>query len=101
MARFGRWYPLADAGTSAPACPGVFQVRLAEGLLDYPTGKSAMVAYRAAPDVRAAVLALGAMHPGVPWLCRHLEEPPRDPRAALDDLLARFVNRFGAAPRLP
>ncbi len=101
MARFCRWYPLADAATSAPNRPGVFQVRVADGLLDYPRGKSAMIAYRAAPDVRAAAADFAAEHPEEPWLCRHLEEAPRDPAGVLEDLKARFRRRFGSPPRLP
>lgn len=77
----------------------MLQVRLASGLLDYPTGKSAMVAYRHAPDVRAAARALAADHPG-DLLCRHLIEAPAatDLAAFCAKLRQDFVRRFGRAP---
>jgi hypothetical protein len=95
---FGPWYPLAEAAAQTPAAPGVFQLRLAQGLLDYPTGKSAMVLYGwSDTDLRAAVLALSIDH--APLLCRHLEE--RYPRPAHDRLREQFIRRFGSPPRLP
>jgi hypothetical protein len=100
---FCRWYPLSEAETHAPARPGVFQVRLAEGLLDYPTGKSAMVHYQSAPDMRAAAAEFAACHPGAPWLCRHLEESI-DPAGATTlhaSLVREFTRRFGTAPAVP
>jgi|SRR5690606_1326425 len=103
--RFGRWHRLDEAAAHAPAGPGVFQVRVASGLLDYPTGKSAMIHYAAAGDVARAVAELAAAHPGRDWLCRFAEEmSPRekaDPGAILADLLASFRRRFGAEPRMP
>jgi hypothetical protein len=103
--RFCPWYPLADAGAHAPAEPGVLQLRLARGLLDYPTGKSAMVGYADAADVRAAAIALGAAHAGRDILCRHLIEIGLDeavePAAFRAKLEAEFVRRFGAPPALP
>lgn len=97
--RFGPWYRLADAGDLAPPEEGVLQLRLAHGLLDYPTGKSAMVAYRHAPDVRAAAQALARAHPG-DLLCRHLIEIPEatDLGAFCAKLRQDFVRRFGRAP---
>ena len=98
--RFGSWYPLADAGDLAPAAEGVLQVRLASGLVDYPTGKSAMVAYRHAPDVRTEAQALARAHPGGELLCRHLIEIPAatDLAAFCAKLRQDFVRRFGRAP---
>jgi hypothetical protein len=99
--RFCPWYPLAAAGSHAPAEAGVFQIRLATGLLDYPTGKSAMVHYEHALDVRAAVTRLAAAHTGEALLCRHLEIEPGD---AVDHagfhakVREEFVRRFGCAP---
>lgn len=97
--RFGLWYPLAEAGDLAPAEEGVLQLRLASGLLDYPTGKSAMVAYRHAPDIRAAALELARVRAG-DLLCRHLIEIPRatDLAAFCAKLREDFVRRFGRAP---
>jgi hypothetical protein len=100
--RFCPWYPLADAAAHAPAGEGVLQVRLATGLIDYPKGKSAMVHYAHALDVRSAAQALAAAHPHG-YVCRHLE-----PASAAVDLAAfyakvreEFVRRFGAEPGFP
>lgn len=103
--KFGRWYPLADAAQLAPGAPGVFQVRIAEGLIDYPRGKSAMIHYAAADDVRAAATAFAAAHPGAPWWCRHTVEPEAlaaTTAVALAERLVRdFTTRFGQAPAVP
>lgn len=98
--RFGPWYPLGDAGNHAPALEGVLQLRRVRGLLDYPRGKTAMVWYAHAPDVRAAALALASRHAGVDLLCRHLIEidATMDLGAFYEKLRADFVRRFGAAP---
>ena len=101
--RFCSWYPLADAPASAPAAPGVLQLRLAAGLVDYPRGKSAMVHYAHAADARAAAAALAARHAGRALLCRHLdlEGETVDVAAFHAKLVAEFVRRFGAPPALP
>jgi hypothetical protein len=103
---FCPWYALADAGEHAPSTPGVFQVRLAQGLLEYPRGKSAMIHYGVGQDVRAAARAFAGAHPGVDWLCRHAEELTARERvigleAAFEALVGSFVQRFGTPPRLP
>jgi hypothetical protein len=97
--RFGPWYRLAEAGDLAPAEEGVLQLRLAAGLLDYPTGKSAMVAYRHALDIRAEAQALARAHEG-DLLCRHLIDipPATDLAAFCAKLREDFVRRFGRAP---
>jgi hypothetical protein len=97
--RFGPWYPVESAGDRSPAAEGVLQLRLARGLVDYPTGKSAMVAYRHAPDVRAAAQELARTCPGE-LLCRHLIEFPAatDLAAFCVKLREDFVRRFGRAP---
>ncbi|HEX7842665.1 MAG TPA: hypothetical protein VF469_34565 [Kofleriaceae bacterium] len=100
--RFGPWYPLADARDLAPAAEGVLQLRLATGLLDYPGGKSAMVHYAHAEDVRAAATAWAASHGAEGIVCRHLiEGDAATPVALYAKLVGEFVRRFGAAPRLP
>lgn len=103
--RFVPWYPLAEASRHAPSSPGVYQVRVEKGLIEYPTGKSAMIHYGAARDVRQAVSELADAHPAAPWLCRHaVELSPQeeaDPEEALERLLDRFRRRFGAPPTLP
>jgi hypothetical protein len=101
--RFCPWYPLAEASAHAPAEEGVLQLRIAEGLLDYPSGKSAMVHYEHAMDVRAAATALAAEHADRGLLCRHLEI---EPGAAVDlgafhaKVRDEFVRRFGSPPSL-
>lgn len=97
--QFGRWYPLAHAGDHAPAGPGVLQVRTRVGLCDYPRGKSAMVHYQAAPDVRAAACAIAAAHPDADWLCRHVEDAGAESLAA--KLIRDFTTRFGTPPAVP
>jgi hypothetical protein len=98
--RFCAWYQLDEAADHAPAARGVLQVRVPQ-LLDYPTGKSAMVHYQLADDVRAAAIAYAAAHAGRGWLCRHtIEVGERDDVAAHHARLVRdFTARFGAAPR--
>ena len=96
---FGRWYPLGEAAAHAPAGPGVLQMRLARGLIDYPTGKSAMLHYELADDVRAAALRYPS-RPGL--LCRHTIEMTADDEHGLggfhDRLVRDFRARFGALP---
>jgi hypothetical protein len=103
---FGRWYPLDQAAAHAPAGPGVYQVRLAQGLLSYPTGRSAMIQYGAATDVRAAVAELARAHAGREWLCRFADEAgaraaAKTPDAMLAELVSAFRRRFGAPPGFP
>lgn len=99
--RFGPWYVLADAGDHTPAAENVVQVRLAQGLLDYPRGKSAMVWYAHARDARAAALALAGARPGENLVCRHLIEiePDTDLGTFCAKLREDFVRRFGTRPR--
>ena len=101
--RFCPWYPLADVAAHAPATEGVLQLRLADGVLDYPRGKSAMVHYEHASDVRAAAAAFAATYAGPALVCRHL-----DPEGEAVDLaafhakvLGEFVTRFGKRPAPP
>jgi len=100
--RFGLWYPLAEARDLAPPAEGVWQVRLAAGLLDYPRGKSAMVHYGHAGDVRQAAAGWAAAHGADGLLCRHLIEV--DAATELAKMYAKlsdeFVRRFGSSPRL-
>lgn len=100
--RFGPWYPLADARDLTPAAEGVLQLRLASGLLDYPCGKSAMVHYAHAGDVRAAAVAWAAAYGADGIVCRHLiEDDGAAPAALYARLLDEFVRRFGAPPGRP
>ncbi len=98
--RFGPWYPLADAGDHTPAGENVVQVRLAQGLRDYPRGKSAMVWYAHARDVRAEALALARTRAGEDLVCRHLIEIDHgvDLGTFCAKLREDFVRRFGTRP---
>lgn len=99
--RFCPWYPLAEAAQHAPADEGVLQIRIAEGLLDYPTGKSAMVHYAYARDVRSYAADLAAGHAGEGLLCRHLEIDPGeavDAAAFHAKVTEEFIRRFGSEP---
>ena len=102
--RFCPWYPLAAAAAHAPAREGVLQLRVAAGLVDYPRGKSAMVHYAHARDVRAEAIALAASCADRELLCRHLEPDDGDRdgadfAAVFARLHAEFARRFGAPPR--
>ena len=103
--KFGRWYPLAEVALHAPAGPGVFQIRSAEQLFDYPRGKSAMLHYEAARDVRAAAIAFASDYPSRAWLCRHTIEMTEADAASSDTFAAHlvrdFVTRFGQPPTKP
>ena len=100
--RFCRWYPLAEAAAHAPAGEGVLQLRVAEGLVDYPSGKSAMVHYEHAADVRETAVALAGTHADRDLWCRHLDREGEevDLRAFHAKLLSEFVRRFGREPSL-
>ncbi len=111
--QFGAWIPLAtllppEAGAAAPTIPtgaGVFQLRIEQGLLSYPRGRSAMVAYGAGDDLQAALTALlrgpigeRALRLG-PLLCRFaIADPHRTPAEHLVRLHERFVAQFGSLP---
>lgn len=103
--RFCPWYALQDSDRDAPASPGVLQLRVSEGLLDYPTGKSAMVWYQLAQDVRAAAGQLAVEHAAqlAALRCRHTVEMTAADVAGLPEFFARLVHdfraRFGATPR--
>jgi len=96
--QFGRWYPLAEAGDHTPAAEGVLQLRVATGLVEYPRGKSAMVFYAHAADLRAVAQQLAITHAGADLWCRHLIEV--DPEVDLATFCAKlqtdFEHRFGA-----
>lgn len=105
--RFGTWLALPNPELAAvPEKAGCFQVRVASGLLDYPRGKSAMVAYGAAESAAAAcreflqspvyarAQAYGAL------LIRFAEPEPHGgaPAQQIDRLRERFRAQFGAPP---
>lgn len=97
---FGRWEPL-DAAI-APKGAGCFQVR-GEPLVDYPTGKSAMVYYGAddaelAPAVARLRAALSNGERAGLSIRFAPPETSRAPSETLARLLDRFRDRFGAPP---
>ena len=98
--RFGEWYPLSTAGDLTPAGEGVLQLRLATGLIEYPRGKSAMVWYQHAPDVRIAAQALARRFADRDLVCRHLIDV--DDGVDLGTFCAKlredFERRFGSVP---
>ena len=53
--RCGRWLPLKEALLAIPMGPGLFQLRVTTGLLVFPGGRSAMVAYGGGEDLPAAL----------------------------------------------
>jgi len=81
----------------------VLQLRLATGLLDYPRGKSAMVHYAHADDVRAAALAWAAAHGSDGIVCRHLIEGDgaTAPAALYAKVVDDFVRRSARCPSSP
>ena len=92
---FGRWQKLAAA--TMPRRRGVLQARLADGLHDYPTGKSAMVYYDGDADLSRALARLGAVvPPGADVLVRfgECDDPARELVRKLDE----FTRRFGSQP---
>ncbi|MBK9072638.1 MAG: hypothetical protein IPL79_16810 [Myxococcales bacterium] len=109
-AAFGRWYPLAAFAEHIEAGVGVFQVKLAKGLIDYPKGKSAMIHYGYGASLRDEVGSLVAVKQTAggqvdAWMCRHTIEFPSgrvmEAQHLYERLLAQFVSRFGSEPRLP
>lgn len=96
--RFGPWHPLRGAAEHLPPQGGVLQVRLERELVSYPRGKSAMVLYAGADDVRQLAARLADAHAGKPWLCRASVGPCADPPGAAARLLAEFEERFGSCP---
>ncbi|MDB4969577.1 MAG: hypothetical protein JWN44_5266 [Myxococcales bacterium] len=92
---FGRWQKLAAA--TVPRRRGVLQARVADELITYPSGKSAMVYYDADEDLSSALARLGgAIPPGADVLVRFAE--CEDPAGELTRKLDDFTRRFGAPP---
>lgn len=104
--QFSSWYPLTDEGIAreAPEGPAAVQVRREDGLVDYSSGKSAMVCYFFARENAREALAERfddeVARPGSrgqgPLVFRVLTgEEAKD---TLADLLFKFVQNFGEAP---
>lgn len=91
---FGPWRALP--AVSPPRKPGLLQARVAE-LVDYPTGKSAMVYYDGDDDLSHAFARLcQRVPPGADVRVRFAEGPR--PTEALARKLDEFARRFGAHP---
>jgi len=95
---FVHWYALADAAAHAPLGSGVYQIKVPGHLIEYPTGKSAMVCYGDALFLQEAVLEVAKAHPGN-FMCRHQSSDAPD--VLLDFVLGQFVRRFGCKPSWP
>ena len=100
---FGVWHPISQASTAAPEAAGVLQTR-AEGVMDYRSGRSAMVLYACSDTgetLRGFVAGRGAreldraISAGARWI---RFAPTANPRRELDRLLEGFVERFGSPP---
>ena len=105
MLGFSSWYELTDENleANAPGQKAAIQVRRADGLVDYPSGKSAMVWYGIADDVAGVLrdqFADELDQPGIRG-CGTLEfryyAGPR-PRERIEKVAKRFVQRFGSPP---
>ena len=77
----------------------MFQVKVDGALVQYPTGKSAMIHYGCGDDLRSITVAFDAEHRGNVWLCRHVVDKNYERR--FERILGDFVARFGSSPRLP
>ena len=98
MSTFVHWYSLAESH-EAPAEPGMFQIRVVSGLLDYPNGKSAMVYYGCGDDMNAEIARIAAERSAEHFLCRH--QSTEEPAVLLERMRKRFRDRFGVLPTWP
>lgn len=106
--QFSSWYPLDRSGVSehAPQGPAAVQIRVEQGLVDYPSGRSsAMVCYfYAGESARATLEELFTdeiAHPGArghgALLFRYIEGGDR-PLDHLKKLLYKFYTQFDDFP---
>ncbi len=95
--RMSEWL---EPSAPAPDGPAFVQVKVLGTLIDYPTGRSAMLWYGAGPSAHALVATgLEASRPiagALPLRWRYLSDDHAE--RALDALAERFVRRFGALP---
>lgn len=100
--RYSDWTPLIETGTQAPTKAGLFQIRIREGLLNYPQGKSAMFYYGYATDLRAGLKRF--REDVVPFLEVNAETllarwmPAEDPEERFQQHLQTFLTNFGTMP---
>lgn len=98
---FCPWYPLAETHAYVPPAPGILQLRVRTGLLDYPRGKSAMILYQYCDDLQRKAADLTHSHQNHDWLCRHVSGSADEMVALYELVLERFIGRFGTPPTLP
>jgi hypothetical protein len=100
--RFSDWKSFDVISANAPVEGGLFQIRVREGLLNYPHGKSAMFYYGFAHNLQQGlikfqadilpILELNAQALFIRWM------PVPDFDARFQVLLNSFVSSFGALP---
>jgi hypothetical protein len=99
---FSRWIPAASLPSDDQSEQSwVVQVKVVEGLLKYPDGRSAMIWYGASNDggqlIRQILPKLSAAVEDKPLAWRYsLSKTPHD---QCKRLLERFSNRFGSTPQ--
>ena len=106
--QFSSWYRLDDeqVARQAPDQPAAIQVRIADGLLDYPQGHSAMVCYlfatTSARDALRQFFADELDAPGASELgaLEFRIFDGRDAREWMTRLMFKFEQTFGTLPRL-
>jgi hypothetical protein len=101
--RFCDWIPLSESTATVPEEPGLFQVRLAHGLISYPGGKSAMFYYGYAADLRQGIevfrdkilprLGRSEAELLVRWLVT------KETERKIRSLLGQFVTKFESLPQ--
>jgi hypothetical protein len=96
LVTYGRWEPLE--GVEIPDGPGLLQARI-EGLVQYPTGKSAMIYYDGGEQLSDAVERLRARARAGNENVLVRFAPHDSPADELVDSLRQFAARFGSAPR--
>jgi len=100
--RFSNWKSFDDITETAPVDSGLFQIRVREGLLNYPSGKSAMFYYGFAQNLQRGLLKfqqeiLPLLEVNTDLLfIRWMAAPDIDTR--FQSLVNAFVTNFGALP---
>lgn len=107
MKQFSSWFPLTEEGVenNAPSGASAVQIKRADGLVDYESGKSAMLCYFYAGDRTGDALrkrfADEIDEPGKrghgELRFRYLEGGD-DAKETLADALFKFVQKFGEPP---
>ena len=100
--RYSDWIAFDQIEEGAPTEPGLFQVRIREGLINYPRGQSAMFYYGYAGNLerglikfRENILPLLEVNEEVlfvRWM------PAEDTEACFQNYLNYFLTNFGSMP---